>query len=144
MGTEAANYMQAALLFDPNYHLARLLDLILGAGVVSSRAQHKITTFRNPPLTIPSESKPSVRIKTRGSIERSEGNDQHGIQQARLPAMQVHLLALDHVGITDSVVDLTTNATALGYSQAPVVVVNDHHRSGFNPTEIERLKLATQ
>ncbi|WP_449373043.1 hypothetical protein [Arthrobacter psychrolactophilus] len=31
----------------------------------------------------------------------------------------------------------------LGYSQAPIVVVNDHHHwSGFNPTEIERLKLA--
>ena len=58
-------------------------------------------------------------------------------------------LTLDHAGITYNVVDLTTNAAALeyvqdlGYSQAPIVVVNDHHHwSGFNPTEIERLKLA--
>lgn len=55
---------------------------------------------------------------------------------------------LDHSGIPYRVVDLTTNAAALeyvqdlGYSQAPVVVVNDHHHwSGFNPTEIERLRL---
>ncbi|MBP2412047.1 glutaredoxin-like protein NrdH [Arthrobacter stackebrandtii] len=60
-------------------------------------------------------------------------------------------LSLDHAGISYDVVDLTTNAAALeyvqdlGYSQAPVVVVNDHHHwSGFNPTEIERLKLAIQ
>ncbi|POH60385.1 NrdH-redoxin [Arthrobacter glacialis] len=58
--------------------------------------------------------------------------------------------SLDHAGITYDVVDLTANAAALeyvqdlGYSQAPVVVVNDHHWSGFNPIEIERLKLAIQ
>ncbi|MDJ0357669.1 glutaredoxin-like protein NrdH [Paenarthrobacter sp. PH39-S1] len=57
--------------------------------------------------------------------------------------------SLDHAGIHYEVVDLTANAAALeyvqdlGYSQAPIVVVNDHHHwSGFNPTEIERLKLA--
>jgi glutaredoxin-like protein NrdH len=60
-------------------------------------------------------------------------------------------LTLDQTGIPYEVVDLTTNAAALkyvqdlGYSQAPVVVVSDHnHWSGFNPTEIERLKLAIQ
>lgn len=60
-------------------------------------------------------------------------------------------LALDHAGIPYRVVDLTTNAAALeyvqdlGYSQAPIAVVNDHHHwSGFNPTEIDRLRLATQ
>lgn len=60
-------------------------------------------------------------------------------------------LSLDHAGIPHNVVDLTTNAAALdyvqdlGYSQAPVVVVNDqHHWSGFNPTEIDRLKRAIQ
>lgn len=59
--------------------------------------------------------------------------------------------SLDHAGIPYRVVDLTTNAAALeyvqdlGYSQAPVVVVNEHdHWSGFNPTEIERLRLAIQ
>lgn len=56
-------------------------------------------------------------------------------------------LALDNAGIRYCVVDLTTNAAALeyvqdlGYSQAPIVVVNEHHYwSGFNSTEIERLK----
>ncbi|MFC8304953.1 glutaredoxin-like protein NrdH [Specibacter sp. NPDC057265] len=60
-------------------------------------------------------------------------------------------LTLDHAGIPYNVVDVTTNAAALeyvqdlGYSQAPIVVVNDHHHwSGFNPTEIERLRLAIQ
>ena len=60
-------------------------------------------------------------------------------------------LTLDHAGILYRVVDVTTNAAALeylqdlGYSQAPVVVVNDHHHwSGFNPTEIERLRLVIQ
>lgn len=60
-------------------------------------------------------------------------------------------LSLDHAGIAYNAVDLTTNAAALeyvqdlGYSQAPVVVVNDHHHwSGFNPTEIERLRSAIQ
>ncbi|WP_113718101.1 glutaredoxin family protein [Arthrobacter dokdonensis] len=67
-----------------------------------------------------------------------------GCQQCRFTCR-----SLDHAGIAYDVVDLTTNAAALeyvqdlGYSQAPVVVVNDHdHWSGFNPTEIERLKLA--
>ena len=60
-------------------------------------------------------------------------------------------LTLEHAGIRYRLVDLTTNAAALeyvqdlGYSQAPVVVVNDHHHwSGFNPTEIENLRLAIQ
>ncbi|WP_343317522.1 glutaredoxin domain-containing protein [Arthrobacter sp. TMP15] len=60
-------------------------------------------------------------------------------------------LSLDHAGITYSVVDVTTNVAALeyvqdlGYSQAPVVVVSEHdHWSGFNPAEIERLRLAIQ
>lgn len=60
-------------------------------------------------------------------------------------------LTLDHAGIPYRVVDLTTNAAALeyvqglGYSQAPIVVVNDHHHwSGFNPDEIEKLRLAVQ
>ena len=59
--------------------------------------------------------------------------------------------SLEKVGIRFTVVDLTTNDAALdyvqdlGYSQAPIVVVSDHHHwSGFNPTEIERLRLATQ
>ncbi|MDQ0276435.1 hypothetical protein QO003_000738 [Arthrobacter silviterrae] len=46
-GTAAANYMHVALTFDPDYHLARLLDQLLGAGVVSSWAQHKETCYRN-------------------------------------------------------------------------------------------------
>ncbi|ALE04606.1 glutaredoxin (plasmid) [Arthrobacter sp. ERGS1:01] len=58
--------------------------------------------------------------------------------------------SLDHAGITYRAVDLTMNAAALeyiqdlGYSQAPIVVVNDHHWSGFNPSEIELLRLAIQ
>jgi hypothetical protein len=39
--------MLVALTFDPNYHLAKLLDQMLGAGVVSSWAQHKNTAYRN-------------------------------------------------------------------------------------------------
>lgn len=46
-GTAAANYMHVALTFDPDYHLARLLDQLLGAGVVSGWAQHKHTAYRN-------------------------------------------------------------------------------------------------
>ncbi|WP_269939258.1 DUF4192 domain-containing protein [Arthrobacter sp. HY1533] len=46
-GTAAANYMHVALTFDPDYHLAKLLDQMLGAGVVSGWAQHKNTAYRN-------------------------------------------------------------------------------------------------
>ncbi|MBP2414264.1 hypothetical protein JOF48_003063 [Arthrobacter stackebrandtii] len=46
-GTAAANYMHVALTFAPDYHLARLLDQMLGAGVVSGWAQHKNTAYRN-------------------------------------------------------------------------------------------------
>lgn len=45
-GTAAANYMHVALTFDPGYHLARLLDQMLDAGVVSGWAQHKATAYR--------------------------------------------------------------------------------------------------
>ena len=60
-------------------------------------------------------------------------------------------ISLDKAGVGYSTVDLTSNDTALeyvqdlGYSQAPVVVVDDHHHwSGFNPFEIERLAQALQ
>ena len=46
-GTAAANYMHVALTFAPDYHLARLLDQMLAAGVVSGWAQHKDTAYRN-------------------------------------------------------------------------------------------------
>ncbi|WP_449371768.1 DUF4192 domain-containing protein [Arthrobacter psychrolactophilus] len=46
-GTAAANYMHVALTFTPDYHLARLLDQMLAAGVVSGWAQHKDTAYRN-------------------------------------------------------------------------------------------------
>ncbi|MBG0741299.1 DUF4192 family protein [Paeniglutamicibacter antarcticus] len=46
-GTAAANYMQVALTFDPDYHLASMLDQLLGAGAVSDWAQHKDTAYRN-------------------------------------------------------------------------------------------------
>jgi Domain of unknown function (DUF4192) len=46
-GTAAANYMHVALTFDPDYHLAKLLDQMLAAGVVSGWAQHKNTAYRN-------------------------------------------------------------------------------------------------
>lgn len=46
-GTAAANYMHVALTFDPDYHLARLLEQMLGAGVVSGWAQHKNSAYRN-------------------------------------------------------------------------------------------------
>ncbi len=69
-----------------------------------------------------------------------------GCQQCKF-----NCLSLDHAGIPYIVVDLTSNAAALeyvqdlGYSQAPIVVVSDHHHwSGFNPTEIEKLRLAIQ
>ena len=54
--------------------------------------------------------------------------------------------ALDRVGIDYRVVDVTANPRALeyvqdlGYSQAPVVVVDDQdHWSGFRPEQIARL-----
>ncbi|WP_186759808.1 DUF4192 domain-containing protein [Arthrobacter alpinus] len=46
-GTAAANYLHVALTFDPDYHLARLLDQLLGAGVVSGWSQHKDTAYRD-------------------------------------------------------------------------------------------------
>lgn len=55
--------------------------------------------------------------------------------------------ALDAAGIEYETVDLTVNANtieqvkALGYLQAPVVVVNDNeHWSGFRPDKIDDLK----
>lgn len=55
--------------------------------------------------------------------------------------------ALDAAGIEYETVDLTVNADtlekvkALGYLQAPVVVVNDgEHWSGFRPDKLEELK----
>jgi glutaredoxin-like protein NrdH len=54
--------------------------------------------------------------------------------------------ALDGKSIEYQVIDLTTNAAALeyvmeelGYSQAPVVVVDEHdHWSGFRPDKISQ------
>ncbi|MHA7299380.1 glutaredoxin family protein [Pseudarthrobacter sp. MDT1-22] len=67
-----------------------------------------------------------------------------GCQQCRLTAM-----SFDKARIAYTSIDLTSNDAALeyvqdlGYAQAPVVVVDDHHHwSGFNPTEIERLTQA--
>jgi glutaredoxin-like protein NrdH len=69
-----------------------------------------------------------------------------GCQQCRLTS-----LSLDKAGLKYTSVDLTTNDAALeyvqglGYAQAPVVVVDDHHHwSGFNPTEIEKLARGLQ
>ncbi len=69
-----------------------------------------------------------------------------GCQQCKFTCV-----ALDHADIPYTVVDLTAHAAALeyvqdlGYSQAPIVVVNGHHHwSGFKPTEIEKLRLAIQ
>ena len=45
--TAAANYMHVALTFDPDYHLAKLLDQMLAAGVVSGWAQHKNSAYRD-------------------------------------------------------------------------------------------------
>lgn len=58
--------------------------------------------------------------------------------------------ALDKKGIAYEVVDLAENAAAmeyvtgdLGYSQAPVVVVDEHdHWSGFRPDQILRIAVA--
>lgn len=55
--------------------------------------------------------------------------------------------ALDAKGITYDVVDVTQDADALayvteelGYSQAPIVVVDDDdHWSGFRPDHIDRI-----
>lgn len=55
--------------------------------------------------------------------------------------------ALDAAGIEYETVDLTANANtlekvkALGYLQAPVVVIDDgEHWSGFRPDKIDELK----
>lgn len=53
--------------------------------------------------------------------------------------------ALDKQGLDYEVVDITTNdeareyVLALGYLQAPVVVVDDEHWSGFRPDRIKAL-----
>ena len=55
--------------------------------------------------------------------------------------------ALDKAGVTYTVVDVTENAAALeyvtedlGYSAAPIVVVDEHnHWSGFRPDRIAAL-----
>lgn len=56
--------------------------------------------------------------------------------------------ALDSAGINYEVVDLSTTPEALevvkglGYLQAPVIVADDTHWSGFRPDEIAKLKAA--
>ena len=53
--------------------------------------------------------------------------------------------ALDAIGITYDVIDLTqddsamTHVTELGYRQAPVVVAGSNHWSGFRPDMIAQL-----
>lgn len=53
--------------------------------------------------------------------------------------------ALDKYGITYDVVDITEDAAALeavkglGYMQAPVVVTDEDHWSGFRPDKITEL-----
>lgn len=53
--------------------------------------------------------------------------------------------ALDARGIAYDIVDLTTDAaamdrvTSLGYRQAPVVITDDDHWSGFRPDRIGAL-----
>jgi glutaredoxin-like protein NrdH len=53
--------------------------------------------------------------------------------------------ALDSKGIEYNVIDLSENAAALrivkelGYLQAPVVVTDDEHWSGFRPDKIAEL-----
>ena len=53
--------------------------------------------------------------------------------------------ALDKQGLDYEIVDITTNdeareyVLALGYLQAPVVVVDDDHWSGFRPDRIKAL-----
>lgn len=66
------------------------------------------------------------------------------------PQCKMTYLALSKAGITYEVVDVTEHAPALiyiteelGYSQAPVVVVNsdlENHWSGFRPDKISGLK----
>ena len=59
--------------------------------------------------------------------------------------------ALDKAGVTYTVVDVTLNAAALeyvsedlGYSAAPIVVVDEHnHWSGFRPDRIAALAQST-
>lgn len=62
------------------------------------------------------------------------------------PQCRLTYLALDAAGITYETVDLTQSATsldqvkALGYLQAPIVVVDDNtHWSGFQPDRIRDL-----
>lgn len=60
--------------------------------------------------------------------------------------------ALDKAGLAYDVVDVTENAAAyeyvtgdLGYSQAPIVVVDEHdHWSGFRPDNIGRIAAARE
>ena len=50
--------------------------------------------------------------------------------------------ALDKKGITYQSVDISQDADALGYMQAPVVVTDQDHWSGFRPDKIEELAQA--
>lgn len=56
--------------------------------------------------------------------------------------------ALDKLGIEYTVVDITEDAEALesvkalGYQQAPVVIADGEHWSGFRPDRIKALALA--
>lgn len=56
--------------------------------------------------------------------------------------------ALDNAGLQYDVVDISEDdaardyVRALGYQQAPVVVVGDDHWSGFRPERIKRIKKA--
>lgn len=57
--------------------------------------------------------------------------------------------AMDKAGITYDVVDISQDAEALertrnlGYMQAPVVVTDDDHWSGFQPDKIAQIAPAT-
>jgi glutaredoxin-like protein NrdH len=61
------------------------------------------------------------------------------------PACRGTYRSLDKAGLEYDVVDVTEDAEAsalvssLGYSQAPVVVADDEHWSGFRPDRINAL-----
>ena len=58
--------------------------------------------------------------------------------------------ALNKAGVAYSVVDITEDAEALahvkslGYIQAPVVITDEDHWSGFRPDKIKTLALAVE
>ncbi len=96
-----------------------------------------------PICSIELPARPSDRTKIfQGERER---NGDHGLHQASCVQCNATYRALDSKGIEYNVLDVTEDPAALeqvkslGYLQAPVVITDEDHWSGFRPDKIDEL-----